>query len=310
MVLKEKFTLSIGDNITGSPLSVLGYRFSQGNGSSIYIQGGTHGGEITFPIFKMLSNFLEKNTEWQGTVTLIPLSHPISWNQRHYYYTAGKFDNYNGKDWNRSFPGNKDGSTTERISKMIFDEAIKHDLILDLHTSRRSKPFTIVSREDLVEYAINSGILPIYLAPKSSSNFPFTDAIDNAGKKGITIECGSHDSMNQDDFSLSFNAVLNVFRKEKLLNDNIELKKVDGVFVFEKYETYFAPISGFVEYLQPLEKLVKKGEILYRIHASNSLNEAIDVLAIENSIIMKYQSTHIATIGDEVVTVVTKYKYI
>lgn len=303
---KEIFTLSIGNNITGSPLSVTGYRFSKGTGPSIYIQGGTHGGEITFPIFKLLNNFLENNSEWVGTITLIPLAHPVSWNQRSYFYTVGKFDNYNGKDWNRSFPGNPDGSTTERISHMIFSEASKHDLVIDLHTSRISNPFVIVSREDLVSYGTDSGILPTYLAPKTSSNFVLPDAIDNIGKKGITIECGSHDSMDNNNFQICFEAILNIFRKEGLLNDNKELKTAEKSFVFNKYDTYFAPISGFVEYLHPIEKDIKKGDILYKIHASDSLDNSLDIIAREDCFIMKYQPSHIATIGDEIVMVVVK----
>ena len=171
MISKEQFTLSIGNSISGSPLSVLGYRFSQGTGPSIYIQGGTHGGEITFPIFKMLSDFLTKSADWNGMVTLIPLSHPLSWNQRYYFYTAGKFDNYNGKDWNRSFPGDKDGSTTQRCSHMIFEEASKHDLVIDLHTSRISNPFVIVAREDLVEYGGISGIHRCYRQRRQKRNY-------------------------------------------------------------------------------------------------------------------------------------------
>ncbi len=307
MASEEKFTLSIGNNITGSPLSILGYRLSQGNGASLYIQGGTHGGEVTFLVFKMLYNFLKTNTNWAGMITLIPLAHPVSWNQRSYFYTSGKFNNYDGKDWNRSFPGNEEGSTSARISHILFSEAIKHDLAIDLHTTRTSKPFVIVGREDLVSYGTSSGILPTYLAPKASFNYPFTDAIDNSGKKGITLECGSHDSMDIEDIKLCFEAVLNMMRKEGLLKDK-DINTKANSFVYTEYDTYFSPVSGFLEYINPLEKMVNKGDVLYKIHPSDSLDKIIDILAREDCIIMKYQRTHIATVGDEVVTTVVVKK--
>lgn len=309
MNIKEQFRLSIGSNINGSPLSVTGYRFSRGNGPAVYIQGGTHGGEITFPIFRLLNDFLLKNENWKGTVTLIPITNPISWNQRSQFYTVGKFNYYDGKDWNRSFPGNEEGSTAERCAHMIFTEASKHDIVIDLHTSRLSKPFFIVSRKDLIEYGICSGILPTYLSPAMKTSLPLPDAIDVIGKKGITIECGSHDSIDKENIRQCFDAVLNLMRLEGLLNDSQKPKIVNNSFVFIGYDTYFAPASGFVEYIHPLEKSLKKGDILYRLNVSDALDKTLDILAREDCIIMKYQPTHIATIGDQVVMVVPKKKY-
>lgn len=301
---RQQFTLTIGNNINGAPLSVIGYRFSNGNGPAIYIQGGTHGGEVTFLIFKLLNNFLLSNTDWEGTVTLIPISQPISWNQKAYHTTAGKFSFSDGKDWNRSFPGNPDGSIADRCADMIFKEASRHDLVIDLHTSRVSKPFSIISREDLVSHCLKSGILPTYLAPKMTTNLPLPDAIDNFGKKGITIECGSHDTLDQQNSQLCFESILNLMRLEGALKDLIKPKVNQGSFVYSKYFTYFAPMSGFVEFIKPLEKTAKKGEVLYLLHISDNLGETKEIVAEEDCMVMKYQASHIATVGDEVVTVV------
>ena len=95
-----------------------------------------------------------------------------------------------------------------------------------------------------------------------------------------------------------------MLRKEELLKDNVELKTDAHAFVFNGYHTYFAPVSGFIEYVHPLEKKIKEGELLYRIHVSDSLDKTSDIIAQTDCIIMKYQPTHIATVGDEVVMVV------
>ena len=73
----EKFTLTMGKAIGGGDLSVVGYRFGSGSPTT-YIQGGTHGGEITYPIFRKLYERLSE-AGLKGTVTLVPISNPISW---------------------------------------------------------------------------------------------------------------------------------------------------------------------------------------------------------------------------------------
>jgi N-alpha-acetyl-L-2,4-diaminobutyrate deacetylase len=305
MKSQEKINLNLGNNISGSPMSIAGFKYSNGTGPSIYIQGGTHGGEITFPIFRLLNEFLKSSSDWSGTVTLIPISNPISWNQRSYFHTVGKFSHNDGKDWNRSFPGNPEGSISERISNLIFSEAVKHDVVIDLHTSRISNPFFIISRSDLVQHCASSGVLPIYLAPTTQSNFPLPDAIDNAGKKGFTLECGSHDSMDENNSKKCFEAILNIMRIEGLLNDSEKVFVKKDSFVYSQYKNYYSPISGFVEYLHPLEKKITKGEVLFVVYPSDNLDNKVEVVADNDCIIMKYQTTHIATIGDELVTVVS-----
>lgn len=304
MNTREEFTLSVGSSVTGADLSIKGYRFNSGVGPKIYIQGGTHGGEVTFLIFKLLNDFLSNNTKWQGSVTLVPIANPFSWNQRVHYTTVGKFNFYDGKDWNRAFPGNKEESTAERWADVIFQEASKHDFVIDLHTSRLSLPFMIISREDLVDEMLRSGILPTYLASKMDKNFPLPDAIDNISKKGITIECGSHDSMDTKNAQKCFEAILNLLRINGVLKDGESLPETSTAFYFKKYDSYFSPESGFVEYIHPLGQQLEKGETLYRVNITKNLGEVLEIKARENCIIMKYQPTHIATVGDEVVSVV------
>lgn len=302
MNTREEFTLSVGASITGADLLIKGYRYKNGNGPAVYIQGGTHGGEVTFSVFKLLNEFLLQSEEWNGLVTLVPISNPFSWNQRVHYSTIGKFNFYDGKDWNRSFPGNNDGSTSERWASAIFTEAQKHDFVIDLHTSRNSLPFNIISREDLLSVCRDTGLPFTYLASKMKGGMPLPDAIDAISGKGITIECGSHDSMDKENAQKSFEAILNIFRSIGLLNDNKEKNISESVY-FTKYDSYFAPESGFVEYVNPLGASIKKGELLYILNTSKNLGEVVNIYAREDCTIMKYQPTHITWIGDEVVMV-------
>jgi uncharacterized protein len=95
-------------SIDGNSLSVYGYTLGDGE-KSVYIQGGMHGGEITYWIFHRFYQELLNQTLLKQ-VTLVPIANPFSWQQRSYFYTAGKFSFIDGKDWLWSFPGKFDGT--------------------------------------------------------------------------------------------------------------------------------------------------------------------------------------------------------
>jgi predicted deacylase len=146
---KEQYR--IGESPSGLDITIFKHLFtSQKDGKTIYIQGGIHGGEITFWIFNELFKYLEQDT-FTGKVILVPIANPIAWNQRIYFYNPGKFSFHNGKDWNRNFPGNKLGNLGERISATISKFVLDADLVIDLHTSRKSIPFTFTLSEKNLE---------------------------------------------------------------------------------------------------------------------------------------------------------------
>lgn len=309
----EKFTLSFGKNFTGGDLSVLGHRFTMGEGPKVYIQGGAHGGEITYPIFRKLYSYLSTN-DFCGTVTLVPIANPISWMQRLYFYTAGKFNMYDGKDWNWYFPGKEDGTTAQRYAFMLFQEAKNHELVIDLHTSRWSNPFVIVGKESLLKYAKVSGITETYFDPfdptKESGRvkvIPLSDGADINGLEGVTIECGSHDSMDEKVMEESFQAVLNMLTLKGVLNRSIP-ETPSSAFVYSGYRTYTSPVTGFVEYIHKIGVEVKKDDILYKIYPAESMTECIEIKALEDCVVSKYQPTHISLIGDQVVMTIPKDK--
>ena len=137
----KKKKLALYKAVYGDEVSVLVYTFGKGK-NTLYIQGGVHGGEVTFFILHELVNYLKSIEEkLDGTVTVVPICNPVSWSQRVYYYTAGKFDLYKGKDWNRSYPGSET-TLSSRMSKKIFEIASKHECVIDLHTARNSKPLS------------------------------------------------------------------------------------------------------------------------------------------------------------------------
>jgi predicted deacylase len=297
----------IGESPSGLDITIHKHLFtSQKNGRTIYIQGGIHGGEITFWLFNKLFKYLEQDA-FKGKIILVPIANPIAWNQRIYFYNPGKFSFYNGKDWNRNFPGNKLGNLGERISSTISKFVLDADLVIDLHTSRKSIPFTITLSEKNLEITQRLKIKYNYLADteeksnaslgKTLSGFCLEKGIPN-----IAIECGSHDSYNPKHVETVFKALKNLLR-HKTKN---EIERNTPLKYFKKLKTYRAPCGGFVKYNFNPGEIFKKGEELFRIYETKTLNTYKKIKAKENGVILKSSPTHILWSGDEVLQVINE----
>ena len=92
---------------SGDVLSLQVYRFTGAKpGKKAYLQSNLHGAEIVGnSVIYQLIKFLESLDESQltGEIWLVPVCNPISTNQRTHYFSTGRFNPTDGKDWNRIF---------------------------------------------------------------------------------------------------------------------------------------------------------------------------------------------------------------
>ena len=94
--------LSSGDNLALQVYQFLGKK----NRQKIYIQANLHGAEIVGNVvIKKLFDWLLSLDEEQlfGEVWLVPACNPLGMNQRSHFFSSGRYNSYDGKDWNRIF---------------------------------------------------------------------------------------------------------------------------------------------------------------------------------------------------------------
>lgn len=293
----KKFTLNLAKDLSGGDFSITGYKIGKGK-PSVYIQGGMHGGETTYWIIHELLKKIDEN-KINGSLTVIPICNPISWQHKNYFYTAGKFWYYNGKDWNRFFPGDKKGSTPARLAHILFQEVKKHDLVIDLHTSRVSKPYIIYTNEKNEEFIK-------YLGFRYNQIFKTRKTLNYACYKAdincLTIECGSHDSYNAKNINQCLQALINLFKYLKILNGKAE--KFDNLYNFEKTKNYYADHAGFIKFLKKPGDSYKKGEALFTIYPSDDISRQINVKGQEDGVILKISPTHVYNQGNSVAEII------
>jgi len=100
-------TIDLFKLASGDVVSLQVYKFiGQQSGKKTYIQANLHGAEIVgnAVIYKLIEflTTLDKS-QLQGEIWLVPVCNPSGVNQRSHFYSTGRFNIYDGKNWNRIF---------------------------------------------------------------------------------------------------------------------------------------------------------------------------------------------------------------
>lgn len=108
-------------------LDVLRFRGAPG-GRHVLVTGGIHGDEYEGPaaIADLMAQL--PKLPLQGTVTAIPVANEMAWR------AGTRCSPDDGLNLARTFPGNPEGSPTERLAAEIFAIARECDYLIDLHS--------------------------------------------------------------------------------------------------------------------------------------------------------------------------------
>ena len=100
-------TIDLFKLASGDVLSLQVYKFKGGTtGKKAYIQANLHGAEIVgnAVIQQLIEHLtaLDPN-QLEGEIWLVPVCNPLGVNQRSHFFSTGRFNSYDGKNWNRIF---------------------------------------------------------------------------------------------------------------------------------------------------------------------------------------------------------------
>ena len=92
---------------SGDVLSLQIYKFvGRQSGKKAYIQANLHGAEIVgnAVIQQLIADLMTLDqSQLQGEIWLVPVCNPLGVNQRSHFFSTGRFNSYDGKNWNRIF---------------------------------------------------------------------------------------------------------------------------------------------------------------------------------------------------------------
>jgi predicted deacylase len=108
---------------SGDRLTLQRYRFMGARpGKKVYIQSNLHGAELAGNalIYQLLQNLAERPADdLQGELWIVPLCNPLGTNQRQHHFSTGRYNPYDGRDWNRIFWDYEDTILPEQLISFV-----------------------------------------------------------------------------------------------------------------------------------------------------------------------------------------------
>lgn len=253
----------------GTEHHLLKYRFGCG-GRSAYIQAGLHADEHPglLVIQHLLSRLvtLEAEGRIKGTIVIVPFANPVGLGQQVFGQMPGRYNLANGENFNRNFPditGSLEQALDECLPekndvaafKQLFaaamdgaapleavqankfwllQEALKHDILLDLHCDTSSILHiyaTLDQRQRALDLAAATGVEAVFLEDEAGG-FPLDEAYAKAWK--TLYRRGLVDTEH-----LGFSATLEL-RGQADVEDAIAAADAQGILDFLQHEGLIA----------------------------------------------------------------------
>ncbi|MGY8985747.1 MAG: M14 family metallopeptidase [Sphingomonadales bacterium] len=262
--LEIKEGVDEGANI---PISIIN---GVSDGPVLALIAGTHGYE--YPPITALQNIRQKLSpkSLSGSIIIVHVANIPSFLKRTIYYNP-----VDGKNLNRVYPGNKDGTLSERIAYTITNQVIKKaDYLVDMHGGDGNEALMpYIYMPDTNNEAINKAVKGMAEAfgtkyividktkiPKLSQS-TYVDATGlSLGIPSITTETGKLGQNTKIIVDIAENGVWNLLRHLKMIEGkNIPRKPVIWL---HDYKVITSPENGFFRASVHEESLVYNGEII------------------------------------------------
>lgn len=255
----------VGDRTITIPVTVInGLR----PGPVLALVAGVHGYEYP-PILALYRvKKLITPRDLKGTLLLVHIANLPSFQRRTIYYNP-----YDWKNLNRVFPGNPEGTVSERIAYVLTEEVVKRsDYLIDCHCGDGNEaliPYTywmVTGKEELdqrsKELALAFGIDKIIIDKTRSKDIINSKYLGNTavllGKPAITIESGYLGRSDEEDIKRVVDGVMNVLRHLRMIEGKPSYV-VHPTWI-DNYQVVYSEHDGLFHPLKKRGEKVTKGE--------------------------------------------------
>ena len=271
-------------------------RSSKNEGPVILISGGVHGDEINGVVTaKKILEELDHGLELlKGTLIIIPLVNI-------YGFLSNSRTFPDGRDLNRSFPGNKKGSLASRIAYILSQEIIPQiDFGIDFHTGGRmlsNQPQIRVDFKDKLGLELAKAFGTHFIVNSKHIEKSFRKTAFNARKHLLVYEGG--ESMRLDSYSIEEG----ISGTKRLLNHlgmiGIAPESKNTVTLSQS-DWVRAKASGIFYSSVKLGDYVRKGEIMARI--SDPYGQVVvPVKSSTNGYVIGVNNNPVINVGDALI---------
>jgi predicted deacylase len=281
-----------------------------GKGPTALVLGGNHGDEYQGQIAIMkLARKLQPEMV-SGKIILIPsVNMPAA-------KAATRLSPLDGKNLNRSFPGNPEGTVTEAIAdyltRVLFPMS---EIVIDIHSGGRSMAFLPCSHMHLVsDLQQRQRMLDGMLAWNTDFSLLYTDVAgtgllpveaENQGKIVVTTEMGGGEAIPAAIHRMTKSGLENMLIHFGLLEGRKQTRESLGktpailVQALNRENYLLAPESGIFEVMADLGELVQASQTVGQIHFLERPERGPEpVIAQSGGYLMTYRAPCLTQQGD------------
>jgi predicted deacylase len=234
------------------------------DGRTLYVQAASDGDELNgVGVVQRVLPRLDP-AEVTGTVVVVGVTNYHAF-QRDYQHRNPVDDT----KLNRAYPGDHDGSSSERIAAATFDLATEADLALDLHQGSTSRMLDEVRVRCGRRHRLHDECLELakvfgegYVLDQKGPDGQLARAAPDDGVPTVDPELGGAVGWDHDSIERGVEGVFNVLRHYGFLDGAVDTGPQTRIAGFDQQYT---PVGGLVDYAVDLGDTVRAGQELFTV---------------------------------------------
>lgn len=233
------------------------------DGKTLYVQAVSDGDELNgLGVVQRVVPRIDP-AELAGTVLVVGI---VNW----YGFQVAKHRNpVDDTKLNRAYPGDENGTASERIAAATFDAATSADLILDLHQGSTSRMINETRVRCGHRHRLHRDCLELakvfgcgHILDQKGPDGQLARAAPDNGIPTIDPELGGAVGWDEESIRLGVRGVMNVLTHYGFLDGTVEPTAQHRATGFEQYGS---PAGGLISFRKDLGEEVARGDTLFEV---------------------------------------------
>ena len=256
--------LEVGETRDGSPVGLpVAVINGARDGQTLYMQAASDGDELNgVGVIQQTIPQLDP-AELSGTVLVVGIVN------YHAFQVAQHRNPIDDTKMNRAYPGDENGTSSERIAAATFDAARRADLILDLHQGSTSRMINEARVRCGRRHRMHRECLDLakafgcgYVLDQKGPDGQLARAGPDEGIPTIDPELGGCVGWDEESIRLGVRGVFNVLRHYGFLDGDVDRQRQTRAKSFDQYGS---PAGGLVSFNKDLGTRVSPGDTLFEV---------------------------------------------
>ncbi|MFC5365726.1 succinylglutamate desuccinylase/aspartoacylase family protein [Salinirubrum litoreum] len=256
--------LEVGETRDGSPVElpvavVNGAR----DGETLYLQAASDGDELNgVGVIQRVVPRLDP-ADLAGTILIVGIVN------YHAFQVAEHRNPIDDTKMNRAYPGDANGTSSERIAAATFEAATRADLVLDLHQGSTSRMIDEVRVRCGPRHRLHRECLELaktfgcgYVLDQKGPDGQLARAGPDEGIPTVDPELGGCVGWDESSIQRGVEGVFNVLRGYGFLDGSVDRQRQTRATGFDQYGS---PAGGLVRFQQELGDEVRAGDTLFEV---------------------------------------------